>query len=182
MQFIKLAKVIYSNHFNIFFKKLFLFLHKYCIIQLSMPEMGVKRLENMKMTRKDARITAFKLLYQLDVQKETPESIFEIYYNLHQNIDGKSKEYIENIVYGVNEHIAEIDSILEKHSVNRKVSRFSKIVAAASRLAVYEILYCEDIPPVVSVNEAVAIVKEYESEESAGFVNGILGNVLKEQE
>lgn len=143
--------------------------------------MGVKRLEIMKMTRKDARITAFKLLYQIDVQKDLPEKIFEIFYSINKNIDGKSKEYIENIVYGTNEHIDEIDSLLEKYSVNRKVSRFSKIVAAASRLAVYEILYCDDIPGVVSVNEAVAIVKEYESEESAGFVNGLLGNVLKEQ-
>lgn len=133
------------------------------------------------MTRKNARITAFKLLYQIDVQKEEPDKIFDIFY-AENEIDGeKAKEYIENTVYGVCGKISDIDNIISRLSVDRTIERISKIVMSSMRLAVYEILYCDDIPDIVSVNEAVEIVKTFESDESAGYVNGILANVIKEK-
>lgn len=133
------------------------------------------------MTRKNARITAFKLLYQIDIQREEPEKIFEIFYNENELESGKSKEYIEKTVYGVCEKLTEIDKRIGELSVDRTLDRISKIVMACTRLAVYEILYCDDIPDIVSVNEAVEIVKTFESDESAGYVNGILANIINKK-
>lgn len=133
------------------------------------------------MTRKNARITAFKLLYQVDIQKEKPEKIFEIFYTENEIESGKAKEYIEKTVYGVCDNLSEIDKKIGELSVDRTVDRISKIVIACTRLAVYEILYCDDIPDIVSVNEAVEIVKTFESDESAGYVNGILANIINKK-
>ena len=133
------------------------------------------------MTRKNARITAFKLLYQIDVQKEETDKIFEIFYGENEIDDEKAKKYIENTVYGVCDNLTVIDEKISRLSVDRAVDRISKVVMACTRLAVYEILYCDDIPDVVSVNEAVEIIKTFESDESAGYVNGILANIIKEK-
>ena len=74
-----------------------------------------------------------------------------------------------------------INEIIARKSSGWKLNRISKISAAALRLAIFELLYCEDIPASVAINEAVGLAKLYEGEESAKFVNGILSVVLKEE-
>ncbi len=72
---------------------------------------------------------------------------------------------------------SEIDSIIERFSSNWKISRMSCVDRNIMRLAVYELLYCEDIPPKVSINEAIDIGKKYGTEESGAFINGILDSI-----
>ncbi len=132
------------------------------------------------MTRKTARDLAFKLLYQVDIQKEDGDVIFDIAKNEYE-IDDKSKEYIGNILYGVDENAEAINSLISEKSEGWKLSRISKISIACLRLGIFEILYCDDIPDVVAANEAVGIAKLYEGEESAKFVNGILSVIIKEK-
>ena len=84
------------------------------------------------------------------------------------------------MVEGVVQHHDEIDAMIGSCAKDWSVSRISAVCMAAMRLAVYEMKYMESIPLNVSVNEAIAITKEYDGEESVDFVNGILGN-LKEQ-
>lgn len=132
------------------------------------------------MNRKTARDLAFKLLYQADIQKEEGEVIFDIAKEEYE-IDDKSKEYIGNILYGVEENAENINGIISEKSEGWKINRISKISLACLKLGIFEILYCEDIPDQVAANEAVSLAKLYEGEEAAKFVNGILSVVIKEK-
>ncbi|MBQ7953455.1 MAG: transcription antitermination factor NusB [Clostridia bacterium] len=133
------------------------------------------------MNRKTARDLAFKLLYQADIQKEDGEVVFDIAKEEYE-IDDKSKEYIGNILYGVEENAENINGIISEKSEGWKINRISKISLACLKLGIFEILYCEDIPDQVAANEAVGLAKLYEGEEAAKFVNGILSVVIKEKE
>ena len=132
------------------------------------------------MNRKTARDLAFKLLYQADIQKEEGEVVFDIAKEEYE-IDDKSKEYIGNILYGVEENTENINGIISEKSEGWKINRISKISLACLKLGIFEILYCEDIPDQVAANEAVSLAKLYEGEEAAKFVNGILSVVIKEK-
>ena len=128
------------------------------------------------MNRKKARDLLFKFLYQANVQKETPEKIIEIY-RLEKELDD---EYVINSFIGVYENLSVIDEKISSNLKGWSMDRISKTVLSVLRLAVYEIIYCDDIPVGVSANEAVELVKTYESEEAASFVNGILSSIIKE--
>lgn len=91
------------------------------------------------------------------------------------------REFVTSEVTGIINNIADIDSIIEKYTVGWTLNRLASADIAILRLAVYEILYVEDIPPSVSANEAVEIAKEYSGEKSPSFVNGILSNVIKSE-
>lgn len=132
------------------------------------------------MNRKTARDLAFKLLYQADIQKEDGEVVFDIAKEEYE-IDDKSKEYIGNILYGVEENAEIINNLISEKSEGWKLNRISKISLACLKLGIFEILYCEDIPDQVAANEAVSIAKLYEGDEAAKFVNGILSVVIKEK-
>ena len=132
------------------------------------------------MNRKTARDLAFKLLYQADIQKEDGEVVFDIAKEEYE-IDDKSKEYIGNILYGVEENAETINGIIAEKSESWKINRISKISLASLKLGIFEILYSNDIPDQVAANEAVGIAKLYEGEEAAKFVNGILSVVIKEK-
>ncbi len=133
------------------------------------------------MTRKKARDTAFKLIYQVEMQKETPEHIFETFYmenELHEKISG----YVEDVVFGVFKNKKSIDAIITKLLEGWRLERVSKISLSAIRLSLYEMSYRGDIPESVSINEAVSLAKEYESTEAASFVNGVLASFIKAKE
>ncbi len=93
----------------------------------------------------------------------------------------KQLEYIKTVVIGVNEHKDELDARIEKYSKGWKLSRISRIAAAVLRNAMYEVLYVEDIPASVSINEAVELAKGYEEQETVAFINGILGSFMREE-
>ena len=133
------------------------------------------------MNRKTARDLAFKLLYQADIQKEDGEVIFDIAKEEYE-IDDKSKVYIGNILYGVEENAENINGIISEKSEGWKINRISKTSLACLKLGIFEILYSDDIPDQVAANEAVGLAKLYEGEEAAKFVNGILSVVIKEKE
>ncbi|GAE87657.1 transcription antitermination factor NusB [Acetivibrio straminisolvens] len=130
------------------------------------------------MGRRASREIAMKLLYQLEIQKDSKEE--QVNNTLEQyDLNDNDREYILDIVKGVFDHKEEIDRAIEKYSKGWKLSRISKVDLAILRLAVYEICYREDIPFTVSINEAVELAKNYSGEESGSFINGILGKVAK---
>ena len=88
-------------------------------------------------------------------------------------------KYIEQCVCGVSANKQEIDGIIEQYAVGWKLSRISKVSLAVLRLAIYEILYVEDAPTGVVINEAVEIARRYEEEEKVSFINGILGSFVR---
>ena len=97
-----------------------------------------------------------------------------------ENKAGDQREYIESVVMGTVKNAEEIDRVLGEYSIDWQVDRIASVSLAALRLGAYEMLYMKDIPSAVSVSEAVALAKEFEGEEAAPFVNGILGK-LKER-
>lgn len=129
------------------------------------------------MNRREARKQVFLLLFQYKFQPDDTEELLNAFFE--ENNAGQQKGYIREVVSGVTENVEELDRILGEYSKDWQVDRISSVSLAVLRLATYEMLYIDDIPKAVSVNEAVALAKEYEGEEATPFVNGILGK-LKE--
>lgn len=130
------------------------------------------------MSRRTAREEAFKLLYQIGIQKEDKNVILNDYF-LDREMDENDKNYIQDVVVGTVEHIDQINALIDEHSIGWKTNRISKVNQAIMRLAIYEMLKREDIPHSVSINEAVELAKTYDGEQSAAFVNGVLGAIQK---
>ncbi|MFO7637010.1 MAG: transcription antitermination factor NusB [Clostridia bacterium] len=129
------------------------------------------------MSRKKARETAFKLLYQTQINKDDILEQLLTYFEENPT-DDASREYIQEVVTGVNTHLEEIDASIRKFiAASWKIERISKIDLSILRLGYYEIVYRDDIPKGVAINEAVEIAKEYGSDQSGRFVNGVLANI-----
>ena len=94
--------------------------------------------------------------------------------------DTSVRLFAEPLIRGAIEHRAEIDPQIQKHARNWDLHRMAAVDRNILRLAVYEMLYRDDIPPVVSINEAVDIAKKYSTDDSGKFVNGILDSLRKE--
>ena len=90
------------------------------------------------------------------------------------------REFADALIKGCLEHRAEIDETIKRHSLNWGLNRIAAVDRNVLRLAIYEMLYRDDIPPVVSINEAVDIAKKFSTEDSGKFVNGILDKVKSE--
>ncbi len=127
--------------------------------------------------RRKAREYAFILLFEYRFQPENIQEILEDFLAEHDT--GEQESYIRKVVEGAVSHVEELDAWIETYAKGWSTDRISTVCMAAMRLAAYELKYMEDIPPSVSVNEAITITKQYDGEESVSFVNGVLGN-LKE--
>jgi len=88
--------------------------------------------------------------------------------------------FADPLIRGTVEHLAELDATISKHAKNWELHRFAAVDRNILRLAIFEMLYRDDIPPVVSINEAVDIAKKFSTQDSGKFVNGILDKVKGE--
>lgn len=138
-----------------------------------------KYLSGCIMNRKKERELAFCLIFEKMFSEEDLEGILQL---ASLNRDFTVTEYIEKVFYGVYENLSTIDSLIESNlSKKWTVNRITKTSLAILRLAVYEILYMDDIPNGVSVNEAVELTKEYGAENDYAFVNAVLSKVINEK-
>ena len=129
------------------------------------------------MTRKEQRVAVFELLFEREFRlEESAEEIFALSTE-NREIDSIKEKYVKDTYFGVIEHESEIDELITKSSNGRKVSRLSVATRSAIRLCVYEMLYCEDIPSTVSINEALEIVKKFDDPKSRAFTNGVLNTI-----
>lgn len=132
------------------------------------------------MTRKEAREEAFRLLFETEFRNgETPD---EIYALSTENREVAENEYIRRVYFGVREHLEEIDGIITNHSNGWKTSRITPVSRSAIRLAIFEMLYMDDIPSAVSLNEAIELVKKFDDAKVRAFVNGVLNGAKDEIE
>lgn len=92
---------------------------------------------------------------------------------------GDDEEYIAGVVSGVRDKQQELDSKIGEHLVNWSIDRLSRVDLSILRLAVYEILFRDDVPNAVAVNEAVELSHVYSTDEAGGFINGVLGSLLR---
>jgi transcription antitermination protein NusB len=130
------------------------------------------------MGRRASREIAMKLLYQLEIQKDDREDQIKMVLEENSLLE-KDREYIIDVVNGIQTNLAYIDKTIDIYSKGWKIGRISKVDLSIMRLSIYEICFRSDIPYSVSVNEAVELAKKYSSEEAGSFVNGILSKVSK---
>lgn len=129
------------------------------------------------MTRHEARETAFIILFEKLFRPD--DSIDEIVSSAEESDFFQVDDFILSVTGKAGEKQDEIDGMIEKNLVGWTIKRISKVSLAVLRLAVCEILYFDDIPVSVSINEAVEITKKYSTAQDASFVNGVLGSVSK---
>jgi N utilization substance protein B len=135
-----------------------------------------KMSENKNVGRRENRVAAMQFLYMRDVNGgQSVQDALESFFSTKEN----PREYYafaEELIAGVESRIADVDAVIEKSTTNWSKDRIAKVDLAILRLAIFELLFREDIPPVVSINEAIDLAKEFSSAEARRFVNGVLDN------
>jgi transcription antitermination protein NusB len=129
--------------------------------------------------RRRAREAAIQYHFWRDLQHgEAPQKLddFWEFCPVKPNV----REFAEPLIAGMVEHVDEIDERIRKYCENYNLNRISAVDRNVLRLAIYEMLYRDDIPPVVSINEAIELAKTFGGAESGKFVNGILDRVRKD--
>ena len=129
--------------------------------------------------RRKSREFALQVLYQLNMTKEDADRALA---QFQENFSpqGEVDEFLKRIVLGVLEHRGELDRLIEQYLENWRLDRINVIDRNILRMALYELLYCEEIPPKVTINEAIDLGKRYGSEDSGSFINGILDRIQNE--
>lgn len=141
------------------------------------------------MRRRLAREIALQSLYQLQMNEGASrdaiamaieEAEHENEAELDLNDEKISPHYIEELVEGTIRHKLVIDDLLSEYLKSWRIDRLSKVDREVLRLATYEMIYRDDVPPKVVVNEAIDLAKHFGTEESGKFVNGVLGKMIRE--
>jgi len=129
--------------------------------------------------RRKARELTLEALYRYEITNEEPGEILkDIFARSH--LPSSVKQFTKELMLETTGKIDELDQIISQVADNWKLDRIAIIDKNILRSAICEILYFPDIPPKVSINEAIEIAKKYSTEESGRFVNGILDKVIKE--
>lgn len=144
------------------------------------------------MTRANARELAVHLIYGRDFTGEEPEQVVavrlakEYYAKLSEENEVYAERpsraqtaYLDKVVSGVANRTDDLNAEIQKYSIGWDVSRISRLTRAIMQLAIFEILYVEDVPTGVAVSEAVRLAKKYDGDDTGSFVNGILGSFAR---
>jgi N utilization substance protein B len=126
--------------------------------------------------RRKSRELALQVLYQWDMTRQEARktlALLQDHFISNEERDG----FAERIVLGVVEHCEEIDRIVETYSENWRLDRMTIIDRNILRIATFELLYCADVPPKVTLNEAIDLGKRFGSADSGSFINGILDRI-----
>jgi N utilization substance protein B len=131
--------------------------------------------------RRQAREWAVQFLFQTEFNSGDLDAALADFWNDEEKKpQERDRTYVDEVVRGVLEKQREIDRTITKYTDNWDVDRLGVLDRTVLRVAVYEMLFRSDIPPVVSINEAVEIAKAYSGKESGRFVNGVLDRIQKE--
>ena len=130
------------------------------------------------MSRHQARETAFKMIFQMDVGQNSLEIAERTLEEAVEEkaVSPKERSFVMGLAAGVEEKREELDAFIIEHAKGWTIDRINVIEKNIIRLALYEIRYMDDIPYEVSVNEAIELAKEYGDDDAYSFVNGILDN------
>jgi N utilization substance protein B len=128
--------------------------------------------------RSKARKRALDVLFASDVRGEDAGEALD---RAIADAEGPTNEYTTALVRGVIEHQTRIDHLLSSYAQGWTLDRMPAVDRNVLRLGVYEVLYVDDVPDAVAVSEALALVRDLSTDESPGFVNGILGNIVRDK-
>lgn len=130
------------------------------------------------MTRHEEREAAFILLFEMELNgydlNETL-SVTEDAFELETN------SAVLKIASGVTEHRKEIDEVISRYSKTRAINRISKVNLTITRIAVYEIMFSDNVPDKVAINEAIELSKEYAEKQDSNFISGLLGSFYRDK-
>ena len=133
-----------------------------------------------QLTRKEAREEVFRLLFETEFRSD--EDAATIYASSIENREVCENDYVKTVYFGVCEHLEELDACMMRHSNGWKPGRITAVSRSVIRLCIYEMLYMNDIPTAVSLNEAIELVKKFDDEKMRSFVNGLLNGAKNEIE
>ena len=129
------------------------------------------------MSRSVAREVAMKLVYsRLLGGDDTPDAVLEKS-EIKEPLDLADETFSLELADGVEATLGEVDALIAENTVDWSIDRISRVDLAILRVAVYEMLYREDVPTGASINEAVELARKFSTPEAGGFINGVLGNL-----
>jgi N utilization substance protein B len=128
--------------------------------------------------RGKARKRALDVLYSAEMRGEQPVEALE---RIVAAGEGPTNDYTSALVHGVAEHQERIDELLSTYAQGWTLGRMPAVDRNVLRLGVYELLYVEDVPDGVAVSEAMNLVRDLSTDESPGFVNGLLGSIVRDK-
>ncbi len=132
------------------------------------------------MNRVKSREYLLQLAYQMEITSETALETFNSFMeNEDISKDDLDLAYIKSGLLGIEENNEKLDSLIESQLVKWKLNRISKVNLSILRISTYEILFAEDVPGKVSINEAIELCKKYSDNKSVSFINGVLDKVYK---
>ena len=128
--------------------------------------------------RTQARIFALQILYRIDITQDGYiDCLNNFWLNLDGSIEDEVKDFTDELVKGVITNLDTIDKKIAEYATNWQIQRMAVIDRNVLRLSCYELIFRQDIPPKVSINEAVELAKKYSGPEAGKFVNGILDKI-----
>lgn len=131
------------------------------------------------MSRKAARARALQVLFQVDMARVDPEVALAWTFKEFPLAQENDEAFARRLVHGTLQHQEEIDEVIRRHSGEWELERMGAVDRSIIRMGLYELLFCPDIPRAVAIDQAVELAKIYASDESGGFVNGVLDAVRR---
>jgi len=129
-----------------------------------------------------AREFALQILYQLDITRDNCDAVLDNFWlHTEDNVDEAIKNFANDIVRGVVSNLDAIDAKITQYAVNWHLKRMAVVDRNVLRVSCYELVFRSDIPPKVSINEAVDMAKKFSGIEAGKFVNGILDKIKQEK-
>jgi N utilization substance protein B len=128
--------------------------------------------------RRRGREFALQILFQIDLTGGAPEEVFDDFWE-GQEVREDVREFAEALVQGTHRERPTLDDVISSSAEHWRVERMSVVDRNVLRLAAYEMLFEPDTPPVVVIDEAIEIAKRFGTEDSGGFINGILDDVRR---
>ncbi|MCX5700889.1 MAG: transcription antitermination factor NusB [Candidatus Omnitrophica bacterium] len=131
-----------------------------------------------------AREYALQVLYQVDITNDPPDEALDNFWSNHKDeeVEAELKEFSYKLVNGVIANLEDIDKKIAQYATNWQLKRMAFVDRNIMRMGCFELIHCDDIPPKVSINEAVELAKKFSGLESGKFVNAILDKVKLEKE
>lgn len=148
------------------------------LLFVNAPGLSSFKSKDLKLTtsRRKARELALQILYQIELTNQPATDVLPLFFShlcSHKNVG----DFTNRLVQGVGQYRKEIDWLLKKYSEHWALERISPVDRNILRIGIFEILWCQDIPPKVSINEAIELGKKFGTEKSATFINGILDKI-----
>ena len=132
------------------------------------------------MNRRQARENVFYLVFESEFQKGEINSA-ELFQTAQDLGVIEYDEFTERVFFGVMAELENVDKKIEENAKGWKLERISKVSLAIMRICVYEMLYCEDVPFNISINEAVELAKKFDYDKAPSFVNGVVNKIAENE-